>query len=173
MAAADRRLQASHQIVQMILARDRHQLRRCSSVEAFSEIASFGRTSACPSSSIFGMMPEVETVIRFSRHADPVGIGQKPGGLQHVGQIEQRLAHAHHHDVEALESALQTVFARDDKDLADDLAGGEIAFQPHQRRQAKLAIHRAPTWLEMQIVFASSSGISTVSTVRSSLRRSR
>ena len=38
--------------------------RRCSSVEALSEMANLGRTGSRPSSSIFGMIPEVESVIR-------------------------------------------------------------------------------------------------------------
>ena len=46
---------------------------RCSSVDAFREIASFGRTAARPSSSIFGMMPEVETVMRRGEMAIACG----------------------------------------------------------------------------------------------------
>jgi glycyl-tRNA synthetase alpha subunit len=44
------------------------------------------------------MIPEVESVMR---HTDAGRIGQQPRRLQHVLQIQQRLAHPHHHDVEA------------------------------------------------------------------------
>jgi hypothetical protein len=67
----------------------------------------------------------------------------------------------------------QPVVARHQQHLADDLARGEVALQPQQRGHAELAIHRQPTWLEMQMVSRSPSGISTVSTVRPSSRRSR
>ena len=36
----------------------------------------------------------------------------------------------------------QTVVARDEQHLADDLAGGERTLQAHQRRHAELAIDR-------------------------------
>ena len=55
----------------------------------------------------------------------------------------------------------QAVVARDVEHLADDLAGGQVALQAHQRRQAELAVTGQPTWVEMQMVSRSRPPAST------------
>ena len=57
--------------------------------------------------------------------------------------------------------------------LANNLACRQIALQAHQRGQAEFAIHRAADLARNADCVAVLSGISTVSTVRPSARRSR
>jgi hypothetical protein len=71
------------------------------------------------------------------------GVEQNPGGFNDIRQVQQRLTLPHHDDVEASALLAQSVFARDEEHLADDLAGGEAAFQAHESGHAELAIHRA------------------------------
>ena len=106
-------------------------------------MASLGRTGSRPSSAILGMMPAVETVMRRGERAKPGGVEQNARGLDHIGQVQQRLALPHHHDVEAAAVPAELVFAGHQQHLADDLAGREAALQAHQRGHAELAIHRA------------------------------
>jgi hypothetical protein len=72
--------------------------------------------------------------------ADALGVGEEAGGFQDVGQIEQGLALAHQNDVEFVEIGEQAVARGDVQDLADDFAGGEIAFEAEQSGEAEPAI---------------------------------
>ena len=77
------------------------------------------------------------------RQAEAGGVEQNARGLDHVRQIQKRLALAHHHDIQAPAILPQAVFARHQQHLADDFTGGEAALQAKQRGHAELAIHRA------------------------------
>ena len=61
-----------------------------------------------------------------------------------LGEIEERLAHTHHHDVELAVCGRQAVARGDKENLTDNLARGQVAFDAHLRGEAELAIDRAP-----------------------------
>ena len=67
----------------------------------------------------------------------------------------------------------QPIVARDEQNLAHDLARREERSRPISAVMQNLQSTGQPTWLEMQTVSRSPSGIRTVSTVRPSLSRSR
>jgi hypothetical protein len=54
----------------------------------------------------------------------------------------QRLTHAHQHDVESHVEHVH--LAREHANLADDFTCRQISNNPHSRRQAERALHRAP-----------------------------
>ena len=82
-------------------------------MDAFSEIASLGRTGSWPSSTIFGMIPEVESVMRRGDSAMPSGSVSSRVALITLRQIQQRLAHSHHHDVEPVRLGFSSPLSRD------------------------------------------------------------
>ena len=115
---------------------------RCSSVEALSEIARLGRIFSCPSRSMPGTMPLVESVTCRGRKPDALGIEQDPHRGHRRVVIEQRFALAHQHDI-GLRRKLLAIFLQRDQHLPDDFARREIADQAQLRGQAKMAIHGA------------------------------
>jgi len=76
-------------------------------------------------------------------HADAPRIGQQAGGLENVLQVQQWLAHPHHHDVEARIGLQQAVVARHEKHLPHDFTGCKVSFESHEGGHAEFAVHRA------------------------------
>ena len=107
--------------------------------------------------------PTVEIVIRRRAQAQPVAVGCRGQGRQQGLEIQQRLAHAHHHHVaEPLIRRLagHTVLSAlgrqecgccfaisqqplDVEQLLDDFAGREVADQSFEPGRAEGAAHRA------------------------------
>ena len=57
--------------------------------------------------------------------------------------IQERLAHAHKNNVDALALHIHLAVIEHGDDLAHDLSGAQVAFYAQQRREAELAIHGA------------------------------
>ena len=74
---------------------------------------------------------------------DAVWARQQAGRLHHGAQVEQGLAHSHHHDVEGALGGVQRLVPRDCDHLRDDFARIEVPLQAHQGGQAELAVDRA------------------------------
>ena len=127
----------------MILARDRHQLLplllgRC--VEGDGQLGSHRLLSQ------FGDLRDDAGGGQSDaarRQTDALRIGEQPRRLDHVGKIEQRLSHPHHDEVQPARFRKQAVLTSHEKHLGQDLAGGKVPLEAHQRGHAELAVHRA------------------------------
>jgi len=69
----------------------------------------------------------------MTKHAKRVG---------HLGQIVQRLTHAHEHQSEVTGVARPELM-HGDQDLSDDLVGQQVTAEAHARRSAERAAHGA------------------------------
>ena len=130
-----------HQIVQMTLARDRHQ---------FLALLFGGRVQRDGQ-----FRDELRLVSQFGDLRDDAGgrkrdaarakspclRGRSTGGsLSELGQVQQRLALAHHDDVDAVGIGFERIVRRDAQDLADDFTWRKISLQAEQGRQAESAV---------------------------------
>ena len=70
-------------------------------------------------------------------------IGEQARGFEDVGEVEERLALAHHDDVQAVDVGFYALVAGYSQDLPYDLACGQAAFEAHQCCQAEFAIYGA------------------------------
>jgi hypothetical protein len=74
------------------------------------------------------------------RQAEALVVAQDVGRGDHVGEVVQRLAHAHEHDVG--QPQVGEAAARE-HDLVDHLGGRQVAREAHLGGQAELAVHGA------------------------------
>jgi len=77
---------------------------------------------------------------------------QKPHRCHEVLVVQERLTHAHENQVDAVAADFDALASQHRNRLAGNLPGREVALQPQLGRQAELAVHGAPTWLETQMV---------------------
>ena len=90
-----------------------------------------------------GTTPEVLTVMWRAPSPNRFAVVERLDRLEHPVQVEQRLAHAHEHDVGqaalvAGEAALRVAH------LVDDLRGLEVPLHPELAGRAERAAHGAP-----------------------------
>ena len=88
-----------------------------------------------------GTMPEVETVMRDS--GMPTAFDQQAHRLHEVVVVQEGLALSHEDQVDAVALHLDLLVVEDGEDLADDLAGAQVALQAQQSGHAEGALDGA------------------------------
>ena len=127
----------------MILARDRHQLAPLlfgGRVERNGEFRPHRRRAEFGNAGDDSGGGNGEAPLE---HAHAFGVGENAGCFEHVGEIQERLALAHHDDVHLPFTRVQAVQAGQYQHLAHDFRRAEAALESHERGEAELAIHRA------------------------------
>ena len=103
-----------------------------------------------------GTTPEVESDAALG-DAETEVIHHQLHGRYHVGEVEQRLAHAHHHHVG--DGTLATHHFGGTPHLADDLGDFQVAVEPCWAVEQKVQARAQPTWEETHRVARSASGM--------------
>ena len=88
-----------------------------------------------------GTMPEVETVMRWGLR--PTSTTSRRTACHEVVVVEERLAHAHEDQVDAVAADFDFVALEDGDDLAGDFACGEVALEAEFGGEAELAVDGA------------------------------
>jgi len=114
---------------------------RCASLDALSEIASFGRTGSAPFVRFPARCPKWK-----ASHAAAIipafRIEHNSQRRHHRFVVQQRLALPHQHHVRLRNEMCALIFERHEH-LSHHFAGAKIAPQSQLRGQAEMAIHRA------------------------------
>jgi hypothetical protein len=90
-----------------------------------------------------GTTPDVDTVMWRAPRPKRIRIRQRRDGLQDPIQVEQRLAHAHEHDVGQAPAAIGASRRAAVADLVDDLGRGQVAAEAELAGRAERAAHGA------------------------------
>ena len=116
---------------------------RSASRAAWSEIASVNCGPSAVSRRMPGTTPDVETVMCRAPRPSLRRVVERRDGLEHAVEVEQRLAHAHEHDVR--EARRRPAPRRRDRapHLVEDLRGLEVALEAQLAGRAERAADRA------------------------------
>ncbi len=147
--------------------------RRASSVDALSDTASLGRTGSAPSSAIFGTIPAVETVMRRGDNPKPAGSNRMRVAFTTLGRFNSG-SPCPIMTMLSRPPSWRSWLSRDTRRTWPTISPAvRLRSSPSSAVMQNLQSTGQPTWVEMQMVSRSPSGMSTVSTVRPSARRSR
>ena len=146
---------------------------RCSSLEAFNEIASLGRTGARPNSSIFGMIPDVDSVIRLGEIPMPSGSVSRRVAFNTLGKLSSGSPIPIITMFTRLELAASWWAFKMNSTCPTISPAVKFRSNPMSAVRQNLQFTGHPTWLEMHRVSRPVSGISTASMVRRSSSPSR
>src|SRR5215471_4344373 len=120
---------------------------RCSSFEAFNEIASFGRTSSFAIRSIPGTIPLVDSVTRLGESPTPSSSSRIASAPKVFSKFSSGSPCPINTTFVRAANSFSSPFAflhfrQWQQHLRDNLAGAQIADQPQLRREAELTIDR-------------------------------
>ena len=89
-----------------------------------------------------GTTPEVETVMWRAPRPEPVAVVERGHRLEHPIEVEERLAHAHEHDVGEPRAVLAAEPPDGAPDLVEDLGRLEVALEAELAGRAERAARR-------------------------------